>query len=99
MTTPAASIRIKPRIMSRDAVDFCIVSFVVFPTQLLALFILPGVIAFLLLQSWSVALAVPAVIYVVFLAFSVWSITLTAEGIRFHRLLGIPKFLPWSRVS
>lgn len=98
MTTPVTSIRIKPHIMSRDAADFCVSAFVVFPTQFLALFILPSVVAFLLSQSWYVALAAPVIIYVVFLAFSVWSITLTTEGIRFHRLLGIPKFLPWSGV-
>ena len=98
MTTPATSIRIKPRIMSRGVADFCVGAFVVFPAQFLALFILPSGIAFLLSRSWYLALTVPAIIYVVFLAFSVWSITLTAEGIRFHRLLGVPKFLPWSSV-
>lgn len=99
MTTPATSIRAKPRIMARDTVDFCVTVFVVLPAQFLALFIFPGVIAFLLSRSWYVALAVPAIIYVVVLAFSVWSITLTPEGIRFHRLVGVPKFLPWSSVS
>ena len=84
--------------MSRGAADFCLVSFVVFPVQCLILFILPGVIAFLLSRSWPVCVAVPAVIYFVFVAFSVWSITLTTEGIRFHRFLGAPKFLPWTSI-
>ena len=99
MTTQATTIQIKPRIMSRDAADFCLVAFVVFPAQFLVLFVLPGVIAFLLSRSWPVAVIVPAVIYFIFLAFSVWSMTLTTEGIRFHRFLGAPKFLPWSNVS
>jgi hypothetical protein len=47
---------------------------------------------------WFVSLAVPAFILVVLLAFTVWSITLTAQGIHFHRLLGTPKFLPWTSV-
>jgi hypothetical protein len=99
MTTPATSVRVKPRIMSRGAADFCIGMFIVFPVQFLILFILPGVIAFLLSKSWYVALAVPVIIYFVYLAFSVWSITLTAEGINFHRFIGLPKFLPWSSIS
>ncbi len=93
------SIRVKPRIMARGAADFCVGLFIVFPALFLALFILPGVIAFLLSRSWYVALAVPLVIYFVYLAFSVWSITLTAEGIRFNRLIGVPKFLPWDSIS
>jgi len=99
MTTPATSIRVKPRIMARGAADFCVSLFIVFPAQFLALFILPGVITFLFSKSWYVALAVPLVIYVVFLAFSVWTITLTSEGIHFHRFIGVPKFLPWGSIS
>jgi len=85
--------------MARDTVDFCVAAFVVFPAQFLALFILPGVIVFLLSRSWPFALAAPVVVCLVFVAFSVWSISLTTEGIRFHRILGIPKFLPWSSIS
>lgn len=99
MTTAATSIRVKPRIMPRGVADFCVGFFIVLPAQFLALFVLPSVIAFLLSRSWYVAFTVPAFIYVVFVAFSVWSIILTAEGIRFYRFLGVPKFLPWSSIS
>jgi hypothetical protein len=67
--------------------------------QALGLFIMPGLIAFLISGSWKFGVAVPAVIYFVFLSFSVWSMTLSADGIRFHRLFGSPKFLPWSTVQ
>lgn len=99
MDNPDTSVLVKPRIMARDLADFCIVWFVGCPVQLIGLLILPGIIAFLLSRSWQFALAVPAVIYLVFLAFSVWSITLAPDGIRFQRLLGTPKFLPWSKIE
>jgi hypothetical protein len=48
--------------------------------------------------SWKIGLAVPAALYLVFLGFSVSSLSLSPEGVRFHRLFGSPKFLPWSAV-
>jgi hypothetical protein len=99
MESSEISVRIKPRILSRGFADFCIVSFVAFPVQALGLFILPGLIAFLISGSWKFGVAVPVVIYFVFLSFSVSSMTLSADGIRFHRLFGSPKFLPWSIVQ
>jgi hypothetical protein len=99
MDSSEISVRIKPRILSRGFADFCIVSFVAFPVQALGLFILPGLIGFLISGSWKFGVAVPVVIYFVFLSFSVSSMTLSADGIRFHRLFGSPKFLPWSIVQ
>ena len=91
-------IRIKPRISSRGFSDFCIVWFVAGPVQTLGLFILPGLLAYLISGSWKFGVAVPIIVYLAFLCFSVWSMTLSQEGIRFHRLFGSPKFLPWRMV-
>lgn len=99
MDTPDASIRIKPHIMARDAADFFIAWLIACPVQLLGLIIIPGVLAFLVSDSRAIGLAVPAAIYLVFLGFSVSSLTLSPEGIRFHRRFGSPKFLPWSTVQ
>jgi hypothetical protein len=98
MTIRSPAVHIKPRICPRSLVDFCIVMFLIAPILILALFIVPTAIAFLLTDSLEVALLIFLLIYVVYLCFTVWSITLDADGIRFHRLLGYPKFLPWSSV-
>jgi hypothetical protein len=99
MDNSKTSVRIKPRILARGFADFCIGGFVAFPVQALGLFILPGFIAFLISGSWEFGVGVPAVIYLVFLCFCVSSMTLSADRIRFHRLFGSPKFLPWSIVQ
>src|SRR6266446_7247994 len=92
-------IRITPRIMPRSVSDFCTGLFVVFPVQFLELFLVPWLIVFLFSHSRLAALIAPLLLMLVFIAFSVSSITLSSEGIRFHRLFGVPKFLPWSFIS
>jgi hypothetical protein len=99
MNSSDLSVRVKPRIMPRSIGDFCMGFFVVFPVQMFVLFILPGLVGYLVSHSELMALLPPVIVYLLFLAFSVWSITLTPEGIRFHRLIGVPKFLPWSSIS
>jgi hypothetical protein len=99
MDGAVTTVRISPRIISRGFSDFCIVSFVAFPVLLLALFIVPGVVAYLLSGSRLVGVVIAVAIYLVFLSFSVWSMSVSPEGIRFHRWLGSPKFLPWSRIN
>jgi len=85
--------------MPRSVGDFFTGFLLVFPVQALALLILPGLVAFLLSRSWFVALIPPIIIYFAVIIFTVWSILLTPEGIRFRRLFGVPKFLPWSSIS
>ena len=98
METPDISVRIKPRFMARGVSDLCIGLFFVFPLQVIALCILPGAVAFLFSHSWVATVAAPLIVYLIFIGFTVWHITLTSDGIRFHRLLGTPKFLPWSSI-
>ena len=99
MDVANTTVRISPRINSRGFSDFCVVWFVAFPVLLVALFIVPGLVSYLLSGSWRVGVGVPVVIYFVFLAFSVWSISISSEGIQFNRWLGSPKFLPWGRIA
>ena len=91
-------LRVSPRILPRDFADFCIVAFIASPVLIGALFAVPAIIAFMLTRSTLVAFLTAMALYVVFLLFSVSRLTLSPEGIRFHRVLGSPKFLPWSRI-
>jgi hypothetical protein len=97
-TTPSTAVHVKPRIWPRSVLDFCIVMFLIAPILIFVLFVVPSLIAFLLTGSLEITLLIFLLIYVAYLCFTVWSITLDAEGIRFHRLIGRPKFLPWSSV-
>lgn len=85
----------RPRIMPRDFGDILIALFIAFPCQVVPLFVLPALIAFLLTSDLGVALSILVLIYVVFLAFSVWSVRGESDGLRFKRILGNPKFLAW----
>ena len=91
-------LQVGPRIRPRDITDFLIVAFVAFPVLIGALFGLPAMVVFLFTGSTGAALLVAAAFYVMFCLFSVSRITLSPEGIRFHRLLGSPRFLAWDRI-
>jgi hypothetical protein len=99
MSSQEIPIRIKPRVMPENTSDFCVGFLLVFPLQATALFVLPSLLVLLLSRSSFVAWAAPAIICLVHLTFSVWSIALTPAGIRFHRLLGTPIFLTWTSIS
>lgn len=92
------SIVFPPRVLPRSIADFAITTFAVLPIQVTALFFAPSAFAFLVSGSSEVAFLVAASIYFIFLLFSVWSIAVSQDGIRFKRLLGDPKLLPWSEV-
>ena len=93
-----SKIVIKPRIMPRSFSDFLITLLIPVPLQLGGLFVVPALATFLIFRSDTLALIVPLAIYFAFLALSVWSITLSKDGIYFRRLLGSPKVLPWGDV-
>lgn len=93
-----SKIVIKPRIMPRSLSDFLITFLIPALLQLGGLFVVPALITFLLFRSDTLTFLVPLAIYFTFLALSVWSITLSEDGIHFRRLLGSPKLLPWSDV-
>jgi hypothetical protein len=66
--------------------------------QIAVLFGLPWMLVLIASGSWGLAQFVVTAAYVIFLLFSVWSISLSPEGIRFKRVLGGPKFLAWKDV-
>jgi hypothetical protein len=91
-------LRVSPRVRSHDLLDFCIVVFIVSPLLLGVVFGVPVLaVLFFTNSSFAVLLAVAAVLIALTL-FTVSHLTLSSDGIRFHRLLGSPKFLPWNRI-
>jgi hypothetical protein len=99
------SVVIKPRILPRDFIDVCVLLPVgVF--QAVLLFGIPGLIAFVasrslghaLVYSLLIALLASCIAYSFFLLFMVRRLTVTADGLRFHRVFGSPKFLSWERI-
>lgn len=91
-------IQVHPRIKPRDFADFCIVAFIASPIIIGVLIVVPAIIAFIFTRSFTIALLVSLAIYVIFLLFSVSHLTFSPDGIRFHRILGSPKFLSWNRI-
>jgi hypothetical protein len=84
--------------MPRSLSDFLITFLIPAPLQVLGLIVAPALVTILVFRSDTLALLVPLAIYCVFLALSVWSISLSDDGIHFRRLLGSPKVLPWRDV-
>lgn len=68
------------------------------PLQLAGLFAIPALVAYLATNSEIIALMVALGIYVAILTLSVWSISLSSQGIHFRRLFGSPKFLMWGEI-
>lgn len=83
--------------MPRDLIDLAL-TLIVCPVQLGFLFVLPSYLVFLITNSRQFALLLFFVVYLIFLLFSVWGLGLSSEGIRFKRLLGSPKFVPWQDI-
>jgi hypothetical protein len=98
MENTGHTIRFKPHVSPRDFADLCIGLFLVLPLQLLGLLVLPGTLIFFVTSSWWLVTAGLVIIGAVFYCFTVSSVTLSPDGMRFHRLIGTPKFLPWSAV-
>ncbi len=87
-----------PRVQSGDPPDFCIAAFVLGPVLMFILISVPASIAYVITSSVLVAGLTVVGVYIAFVLLSVSHLTLSSEGIRFHRMLGSPKFLPWDRV-
>ncbi len=60
---------------------------------------LPAVLVFLLTQSLIAAAAAFLVVYLGFLAFTVWSLSASERGLRLHRLFGAPRLIPWDQIT
>ena len=67
--------------------------------QISILFVLPSFLIYVLTGSESIAWLAFLSIYILFLSYSVFSISVGEEGIRFNRLFGTPKSLSWSEIT
>lgn len=83
--------KIKPRILPRDFLDI-VIGLPVGLIQVGILLGVPSVLAGLLINSLAGA-GIYLVLYMVWLLFSVRSVTIEANGIAFHRVFGSPKHL------
>ena len=89
---------ITPRIKPRDFIDG-LLSAVVGIFQAAVLFGVPALAAYLLTHSGILAFVVFCAAFGLFQSFSVARISISSEGMRFHRCFGFPRFLPWVRIT
>ena len=88
----------RPQVLPRDLTD-ALVALVVGIFQTLVLFVLPGAIGFWLSDSMVLAVFASMLAYLIYACFLVSHLELSPRGIEFSRLLGTPKFLPWSSIT
>lgn len=89
--------KISPKMYPDNSQDL-LVALLVGIFQIAILFGLPGFIVYWLSGSTVLAWAIMISLYVLFLSFSVFSLSLDDKGIKFHRLFGIPKNLTWDEI-
>lgn len=89
---------IRPRILPRDFLDVCL-GLPIGVVQTAILFGLPSLLAYILTRSVLVTFAAFCAAYAFSLLFMVRRLTVSTGGLRFHRILGFPKILPWERIS
>lgn len=104
---------ILPRIAPRNFIDgmISVIHSVLFIATLFAISC-AAIFCLIFLQAWiyteasflwkdvlSFASMICLILILTMSLFTVSSITMTAEGIHFHRLAGFPKFMPWSRIK
>jgi hypothetical protein len=94
-----ATIKIRPRTLPRDFVDVLIAMFVCLPLQVVPMFFLPAGLVWWLTGSFLWGFVVLLAIYAAWLCFTVWSVELSADGVRFIRLFGTPRFLRWDEIT
>jgi hypothetical protein len=89
----------RPRFWPRGLWDLSITIIIGISLQFVGLFIVPAAVALFVFGSAKAALLAALLVYVAFLLLSVWSVSLSHEGIRFKRVLGGPKLIPWSELT
>ena len=67
--------------------------------QLIVLFGMPAYLVYFLTNNESIVWNVFIISYLVFISFSVFSLSISEEGIKFNRLFGTPKFLSWKEIT
>lgn len=89
---------IPPRILPRDFLDICLA----LPIGLVQGAILcgvPALLGYILTDSPLIAFVACCAAYGFGLLFTVGRLTVSADGLHFHRILGSPRVLPWGRIS
>lgn len=87
-----------PRFAPRNLTD-AVISVAVGLLQIAVLFVLPGVLVYAATGGGSLGLMTGLVLYGVFALCSVSKVEVGSAGIRFKRLLGSPRLLPWSAIT
>src|SRR6476646_6142082 len=90
--------KINPKLSSDNLQDALITVFVAI-IQISALFGFPGFLIYWVTGSEITAWLVAISIYFLFLSFSVFSLAVGEEGIKFNRLFGSPKSLSWTDIT
>ena len=88
--------KIKPRILPRDVLDV-LIGVLVGAFQIAILFVLPALIDGVTINSGA-GLLTFVLVYAMSLLFMVRSVEIEQEGLRFRRVLGSPKVLPWTHI-
>src|SRR5262245_13017503 len=96
--SPWSSQIVRPRIMPRDTLDV-VLTLVLFPYQLAVIFGPPCAVTWWLTRSVDATFLVYLVAYGCSLTFVVRSLCLDADGIRFRRVFGKPKLIPWNELE
>ena len=92
------NLTIKPRLLPRGPADM-LLGVSVGVLQAAFLFYGPAILVGYLFRSFWVGLVVFIVIFTAWILLSVTKLHLSAEGVRFVRLLGSPKFLAWNEIQ
>lgn len=92
-----SEITVKPRILPRDFID-CVLSVSVGLALVGVLLGVPALVAYWISHSVVIAFLTFCLFHGVFSCFAVSCLTLSPGGIRFHRLFGSPRFLPWEHI-
>lgn len=103
MSDTPAELVIRPHTGPRDLFDVVTGLLVAIPS-LGQLYGLPGLATYLISGSVTLGLigaGVGGALLVLFVVplFTVRAVTIDPDGLRFHRALGSPKFLPWKRIT
>ena len=88
---------VKPRFFPRNIADIFVGIFVA-SIEFGLIFGVPMAMTYILFGTSEYAVPVMLCIYCMFMLFTVWSISLSEEGIYFRRILGSPKLIAWSEI-
>ena len=96
--TPSNEVTFSPRVATQDGLD-ALLAVLIGGLLTAILFGMPALIAFLITHSVILAATTFIIVYLIFLAFSVWSLSASDHGLRLHRLLGGPRLIPWGHIT